>query len=51
MLVMTLAGHKNVKTTQRYARILGEDVSQGLEDIDREEVQQQEVTPITINKR
>jgi integrase len=39
LLVGKLAGHTQVKTTQRYAKILGEDVDEALELIDSEVVE------------
>ena len=38
-LMMKLAGHLRVTTTQRYAQMLGEDVTRALEHIDKEEVE------------
>ena len=37
-MVKELAGHKKISTTERYARVLGEDVTDALELIDRQEV-------------
>ena len=37
MVVKEAAGHKQVKTTNRYVKVLNEDVVSGLEDLDREE--------------
>ena len=37
-IVKELAGHEKISTTERYARVLGEDVTDALELIDRQEV-------------
>ena len=39
LMVSKLGGHTQVKTTQRYAKILGEDVDEALELIDSEEME------------
>tara|TARA_R110000850_G_scaffold46024_3_gene115986 strand:- start:16 stop:1383 length:1368 start_codon:yes stop_codon:yes gene_type:complete len=43
LLVGKLAGHTQVKTTQRYAKILGEDVSDALNQIDSEAIESPKV--------
>jgi len=37
-MVKEIAGHKKISTTERYARVLGEDVTDALELIDKQEV-------------
>ena len=43
LLVSKLAGHTQIKTTQRYAKILGEDVSDALDQIDSEAIESPKV--------
>ena len=37
-MVKEIAGHRKISTTERYARVLGEDVTDALELIDKQEV-------------
>jgi site-specific recombinase XerD len=43
MVVKEAAGHSQLKTTNRYAKILNEDVVSGLEKMDQEEVKESKV--------
>ena len=43
MVVKEAAGHSDVKTTERYAKILDKEVVSGLESMDQEEVKESKV--------
>ena len=43
MVVKKAAGHENVKTTERYAKILDKEVVAGLDKMDQEEVDDSKV--------
>ena len=44
-LVKEIAGHKKIQTTERYARILGADVTDALNTIDGDVVEEKQVIP------
>ena len=46
MVVKDAAGHKNIKTTMRYAKILNEDVVSELEKMDQVEERKSEVLEV-----
>ena len=49
MLTKEVAGHKSIKTTQRYMNILQEDVVAGLDKMDQEEVEESKVLEFKKN--
>ena len=49
-MIKEIAGHKKITTTERYARIIGKDVTAALDLIDQEEVSPSKIIKFESNK-